>query len=183
VAAWSAVSARRYAEAVFDLAEEHEALDVWSRDLRTVADFVEDAEIGRALRSSRVPRPEKMRLLEAGLSPEVGPLAMNFVRLLNERGKLTIARDAQAAFQEMVDERRGVAHAVVTTAVALGDDERRAVAEKLSQLTGKRVDVTPVVDEGIIGGLVARIGDQLIDGSTRMRLLALKRRLEAGGRG
>ena len=67
----------------------------------------------------------------------------------------------------------------MTTAVPLSDDERRAVTEQLSRVTGKRVDVTPVVDESIIGGVVARIGDQLIDGSTRSRLVALKRRINA----
>ncbi len=49
-------------------------------------------------------------------------------------------------------------------------------------MTGKQVDITPVVDESIIGGVIARIGDQLIDGSTRTRLLALKRRLEGAAR-
>jgi F-type H+-transporting ATPase subunit delta len=82
----------------------------------------------------------------------------------------------------MLDDRRGIAHATVTTAVALSDEERRAVTGKLSSITGKQVDITSVVDESIIGGVVARIGDQLIDGSTRTRLLALKRRLEGVAR-
>jgi F-type H+-transporting ATPase subunit delta len=64
----------------------------------------------------------------------------------------------------------------------LADEERSAVAAKLSSLTGKQVDVTPVVDESIIGGVIARIGDQLIDGSTKTRLQALKRRLAGAAR-
>ena len=103
---------------------------------------------------------------------------MNLVRVLNERNKLMLARGIQTAFQEMVDERLGIAHATVTTAVQLSDEERNAIAAKLSSMTGKRVDVTAVVDESIIAGVIARIGDQLIDGSTRTRLIALKRRLE-----
>ena len=67
---------------------------------------------------------------------------------------------------------------MVTTAVPLADDERAAVASKLSAMTGKQVDVTSVVDASIIGGIVARIGDHLVDGSTRSRLAALKRSLE-----
>jgi F-type H+-transporting ATPase subunit delta len=176
------VSALRYAEAVFDLAVEGDALNAWSADLRMIAEFVEQPDAAGVLLSGRIPRDEKRRLLEAGLSGEVSPLALNLARLLNDRGKLQIARDVQLRYEEMLDDRRGIAHATVTTAVALSDEERRAVTGKLSSITGKQVDITSVVDESIIGGVVARIGDQLIDGSTRTRLLALKRRLEGVAR-
>jgi F-type H+-transporting ATPase subunit delta len=173
----SSISARRYAEAAFDIAAEQEAFVAWSGDLRAIADFVEQLDVAVVLRSGRVPRAEKRRLLEAGLAGSVSQLALNLALLLLERGRIGLARDVQAAFQEKVDERLNIAHATVTTAVPLADEERTAVAAKLSSLTGKQVDVTPIVDESIIGGVVARIGDQLIDGSTRTRLLALKRRL------
>jgi F-type H+-transporting ATPase subunit delta len=97
--------------------------------------------------------------------------------LLADRGKLHLARAIQSAYQQMADARAGVAHATVTTAVPLTLEERADVEAKLSAMTGKRVDVTPVVDESILGGIIARVGDQLIDGSTRTRLMALKRRL------
>lgn len=170
-------SARRYAEAVFSIADESNTLEAWSRDLRTIADLVSDREAGALLSSSRVPRAEKTRLLAAAFEGHVSALAMNLVRLLEDRNKLALAPQIQQAFQGMADDRRGIAHAVVTTAVALSDDEQRAVEQRLSQITGKRVDVTPVVDPAIMGGVVARIGDHLIDGSTRSRLLALKRRI------
>jgi len=178
----SVASARRYAEAAFALASESETLDRWSGDLLTLANFIDEPEVKDILTSNRVPRDEKLRLLDAGVKAYVSPLAMNLVRLLDQRGKTTLARDIQVAFQEMLDERRGVAHAVVTTAVPLADDERTAIAAKLSSLTNKQVDVTSVVDPSIIGGIVARIGDQLVDGSTRSRLAALKRNLEGATR-
>ena len=171
-------SGRRYAEAAFALADESDTLDRWSGDLLTLANFIDEPEVKGILTSNRVPHDEKLRLLDAGVKAYVSPLAMNLVRLLEQRGKATLARDIQVAFQGMLDERRGIAHAVVTTAVPLADDERAAIATKLSSLTGKQVDVTSVVDPSIIGGIVARIGDQLVDGSTRSRLTALKRNLE-----
>jgi F-type H+-transporting ATPase subunit delta len=178
----SSISARRYAEAAFDIAAESEAFVAWSGDLRAIAEFCEQPDVAGVLRSGRVPRGEKRRLLEAGLAGTVSQLALNLALLLLERGRIELARDVQIAFQEKVDERLNIAHATVTTAVPLADDERNAVAAKLSSLTGKQVDVTPVVDEAIIGGVIARIGDQLIDGSTRTRLLALKRRLAGAAR-
>ena len=173
-------SARRYAEAVFELAQEQGKLDEWGNDLATIAGFVGEADVSRLLASSRVPGDQKLQLLEAGVKQATfQPEAWNLVQLLQARNKLMLAPQIQRAYQEMADARRGVAHATVTTAVPLTEDERSAITTQLSQLTGKRVDVTPVVDEAIIGGMVARIGDQLIDGSTRSRLVALKRRIGA----
>ena len=176
------ISVRRYAEAVLDLAAESNTLDVWSSDLRIVAGFTGEPDVAGIIANVRVPRAERLRLLEAGLSGQVSPLALNLVRLLNERDRAGLAGEIQRAFQEMADDRRGIAHATVTTAVALADDERGAIAAKLSSMTGKQVDVTSVVDASIIGGVIARMGDQLIDGSTRTRLVALKRRLQGATR-
>lgn len=175
-------SARRYAEAVFELAAESGQLDQWRRDLETLAGFTSEADVARLLASNRVPRADKLRLLRAGVESQVSPLAMNLARLLEERGKLHLLPRVTEIFSEMADERSGIAKATVTTAVAMNDDERAAVETKLSQITGKRVQVTPVVDGSILGGIVARVGDQLIDGSTRTRLVALKRRLGASAR-
>ena len=171
-------SARRYAEAAFELAVEGNAIEPWSRDLETIASLSEEHDVLMLLESNRVPRDEKTRLLEATLKQHVSPQALNLAHLLVDRGKFAHARRIYEVFTEMADERAGVAHATVTTAVPLSAEDRQAVAERLSQVTGKKVDVTPVVDESIIGGVVARIGDQLIDGSTRSKLMALKRRLE-----
>jgi len=175
-------SARRYAEAAFSLASEGNTLDRWGDDLAALAAFAEEGDVAPLLRSNRLPREEKLRLVEAGVGGQLSPLAMNLARLLAERGKLHLAREVEHAFREMLDDARGLAHATVTTAVPLSGDERTAIAVRLSSMTGKQVDVTPVVDESIIGGLIARIGDQLIDGSTRTRLVALKRRLETASR-
>lgn len=178
----ASASARRYAEAVFDLATDVGAFDAWSRDLAVIAAFVADPEVAGLLASGKVPRDEKTRLLSAGLERQIAPMSWNLVRLLEQRGKTYLAPGILELFQERVDDTRGVANAVVTTAVPLEADEREAVASRLSALTGKQVNVTPVVDESIIGGIVARIGDELIDGSTKSRLVALKRRLEGAVR-
>ncbi len=177
-----AASGRRYAEAIFELASEAGTLDNWRADLRTIVEFVSEGDVARLLASGRVPRAEKMKLLTAGLQASISPLAWNLVRMLDQHGKTAVAPDILAAYQEKVDASRNIAHAIVTTAVPLADDERAAVAAKLSSLTGKQVDVTSVVDESIIGGVIARVGDQLIDGSTRSRLVALKRRLAGSAR-
>jgi F-type H+-transporting ATPase subunit delta len=99
------------------------------------------------------------------------------VRLLGSKGRLALIPQIAERFQELFDEERGIAHAQVVTAVAMSDAERDALTKRLSELTGKQVDVKAFVEPEILGGLVARIGDRLIDGSARTKLLALKRQL------
>ncbi len=170
------ILARRYAEAVFAIASEHGTQDQWRDDLRSLADLVRHPQAGRFLTSFRVSRDEKRRLLERTL--DVAPPARNLALLLLQRDRLALAPRIAAAYEQMLDAARGVAHAEVTTAVPLGPEDEQTVAEHLRRLTGAReVRLTTRVDPSIIGGVIARIGDRLIDGSTRTRLIQLRRTL------
>jgi len=174
-------AARRYAEAAFLIARDREEFDRWSEDLRSLAEAVSEPDVARVLASARVPLDEKERLLQA-FRDDVAPLVWNLVRLLLRKQRVTLLPQIADEFDALVDEARGVVKAFVTTAVPLSDAERQQVAARLSQVTGKQVAVQDQVDPRILGGLVARIGDRLIDGSTRSRLLALKKRLEGAER-
>jgi F-type H+-transporting ATPase subunit delta len=170
------IAARRYAEAVFAIATDHGSHDQWREDLRSLADLVRHPQAGPFLTSFRVSRDEKRRLLERAL--DVSPLAMNLALLLLQRDRLALAPRIAAAYEQMLDAARGIAHAEVTTAVPLAPEDERTVAEHLRRLTGAReVRLTARVDPSIIGGVIARIGDRLIDGSTRTRLVQLRRTL------
>jgi F-type H+-transporting ATPase subunit delta len=170
------VAARRYAQAAFDIAREKGELDRWAEDVQAIADLVAQPGVADVLASSRVPFDAKARLLRSGL-PDVGSLAMNLAQLLAEKGRIVLAGQVREEYQRLMDEHRGVAQAVVLSAVPLSDDERRAVARRLHDLTGKEIVLETQVEPEILGGLVARVGDRLIDGSTRGRLLALKESL------
>ena len=169
-------AARRYARAGFDLARERGELDAWERDLRSLADALASNEAQAFITSRQATREAKESFLQRAAG-ELTPLVWNLVRLLNGKGRLGLLPQIAEAFQELVDEERGVAHAQVLTAVELSDDERQALARRLSEITGKQVTVHPHEAPEILGGLVARIGDELIDGSTRSKLEALKRQL------
>jgi len=170
-------AARRYAEASFELALKHDELDRWASDLRALAEVLAEPGAAAFFESAGVPEAQKERVLEQVLEG-IGPLAWNLACLLLSRGRLGLGPQIALAFQELVDGHRGVAHAEVTTAVPLTASQAVAVATRLGELTGKQVVVEAQEDPGIIGGLVARIGDQLIDGSTRAKLESLKRDLE-----
>jgi len=172
------VAAKRYAEAAYEIAGERGTVEAWTSALGSMAIAFADPQMMAIMDSARVSTAEKVRLVERTLEG-IDPLALNLARLLVANGRTGLAPQVSEAFQELVDEGQGVAHAVVTSAVPLSPSEREAVARKLGEISGKRVDITIEVDESIIGGLMARIGDLLIDGSTRSRLEALRRQLQA----
>ncbi|MFQ5880456.1 MAG: ATP synthase F1 subunit delta [Dehalococcoidia bacterium] len=174
------LAAKRYARAAFAIALAGDGLEGWAADLGLMAAVMGDPQGAAVLESVRLPQPAKYRLLEQALAG-IDPLAMNLAKLLVARGRSGLAGQILEEYRALVDEHRGLAHAVVTTAVPLGDAEREAIAQRLGQLTGRQVTVATRVNPGIIGGLVARIGDTLIDGSVRTRLLALRRSLAGRG--
>jgi F-type H+-transporting ATPase subunit delta len=169
-------AAKRYAQAAFAVALEQGELERWTADLESLAALMTQPDAAAVLESDRVADAEKEKLLTAALA-DVGPRALNLARLLVAKRRTALAVQIGQEFQTLLDEHRGVARAAVTTAVPLSDEQAQGVAARLSRITGKQVSVEPRVDEAIMGGLIARVGDTLIDGSTRSRLIALKKEL------
>lgn len=172
-------SAKRYAEAVFDIAKSQDNFDRWERDLTAMARAQEDPELSRLVSSPALRLAVKEAVLAKAL-PELGPEATNLTKLLLKRDKFALAPQIADYYRRMLNDYRGIATAEVASAVKLNDSELESIASRLSAVTGKKVIVKPVVDPSIIGGIVARIDDQLIDASIRGRLEALKKRLAAG---
>ncbi|MDY6908255.1 MAG: ATP synthase F1 subunit delta [Chloroflexota bacterium] len=171
-----AASARRYARAAFEIARERDGLEQWRQDLDDMAAALEEPVLLAYLESPKVPFADKEAILRRRLEG-ADPLVLNLAFLLTMKGRLGIAGDIAATYRRLVDEHRGIAHVEVTTAVSLDDEERAKVIGRLGGITGQEVVLSERVDPTIIGGLVARVGDRLIDGSTRSRLAALKESL------
>lgn len=171
------VAAKRYAEAAYQLAREQGTVEAWSAALELMAAAFADPEMTAVMDSPRLPSAAKLALIERTLAG-IDPLALNLVRLLVIKGRTYLVPQIAEAFRERMDEERGIAHAQVVTAVPLSEAEKAAIAARLKEITGKQVVLEAEVDESIVGGLVARIGDRLIDGSTKSRLLALKKQLQ-----
>ena len=170
------IAAKRYAEAAYLLARQDGKEEAWSVGLAAMAALFGDPQARMLFENTRVPMAQKLQLVERALSG-VDPLVLNLARLLLRRRRTSLGPQIAAAFQELVDESKGIAHATVTSAVPLTAEDERAVAQRLREITGGEVVLETQVDESIIGGLIVRIGDRLIDGSTKSQLLALKRRL------
>jgi len=175
-------AAKRYAQAAFELAREAGAIDAWEMDVRALGAAAASPEALSFLENRRVPTDSKLTFLRRAAEEPAG-LVWNLVQLLEKKGRLALLPQIAEQFQALVDEHRGITHAQVLTAVAMSDDEKQALAARLSELTGKTVLIQALEEPDILGGLVARIGDRLIDGSTRSKLVALKSRLAGSHRG
>lgn len=173
-------SPRRYAQAAFSLALENEGVDLWEADLNRVLEVMADADVMALLSVPQVPERVKMDGVTT-LLPDVAPLIRNMISMMVLRGDITKIGRVVEVFGEMADDSRGTARAEVVTAVTLDVTRKRRLAEALAALVDrKQVELTERLDPEIVGGVIARVGDKLIDGSTRTRLRALKDELAAG---
>ena len=170
------VAAKRYAEAAYLIARENGTVEAWSDGLSAMSALYADPQATAFFLNSQVPPKEKQALVQKtleGVQKEVLSLALILLR----RGRTSLAPGIADAYQELLDEARGVSHATVTTAVALTDEELEVVKKKLAEIAGGEVVVATKVDEEILGGVVVRIGYRLIDCSTSNRLLARHQQL------
>jgi len=170
------VYARRYSQAVFRIALETKELDRWQSDLGKIASLGEDSTFIALLESPKFHFNDKARLLSERLG-DISPLALNLVYLLVTRGRLSMIGDIADEYQCLLDSYRGVERAEVTAPIPLDDEDKLRLEERLGAVVGKKVVLKSEVDSSLIGGIIARVGGKLLDGSTRGKLEALKREL------
>jgi F-type H+-transporting ATPase subunit delta len=177
-------SARRYAEAAFAVARDAGALDTWVAAIDDLAVLFTNADLRAVLASPTVETTVKRDILER-LVPDLPLMVRNFLAILANRERLAQIPHIAQAFRERVNRERGVLTAEVTTAVPLDPESERTVMQRLGTFLNHdpdRLAISTRVDPDIIGGVVARIGDTLIDDSVRGRLDRLRRALAADGR-
>ena len=168
--------ARRYAQAVFEMALENKELERWQSDLQKIVDAVADDTFLAVLESPKIKLDDKTRLLSERLG-DINPLTLNLVLLLITRAGIGMIRDIADEYRHLLDSYHGIEPAEVVTAVPLDDKDKQKLTENLSALVGKKVVLKSEVDSNVIGGIVARVGGKLLDGSTRSKLAELKREL------
>ena len=172
-------SATRYARALFDVALAEGSLEPVASELAAVAAlFASNAELRGALFNPAVPTSAKKGVIEALLaqSPVQGPLAKLLV-MLADRGRLELIPELAAVFEERLMEHQQVVRAEVTTAEPLDAGAVAQLQQRLAQTTGRGVTMTTRVDPAILGGLVARIGGVVYDGSIATQLTRMRQRL------
>jgi F-type H+-transporting ATPase subunit delta len=168
--------AARYATALFDLAQEANAIDAVKADLdRFDALIAESPDLTRLVRSPVFSAAEQLQALSAVLARVgIGGIAANFLKLVTSNRRLFAARDMIRGFRELVARHKGEAVAEVRVAEKLKDDHVEALRAALKSVSGKDVDLDIKVDPAIIGGLVVKLGSRMVDTSLRTKLNAIK---------
>jgi F-type H+-transporting ATPase subunit delta len=173
------VAGRRYALALMAIARADGSFESWARALDGLESLTQQASFVGALQGDGM-TDEKFQTIVRQVVPEIRESELNLFRLLRRKGRLSLGPSIASYFGELWDEERGIERAIVRTAVPITDTERETIAAQLARSSGKQVQLEAEVDPSLIGGAVIRVGDRLVDGSTRTRLRALRDRLEQG---
>lgn len=173
-------SANRYAKALFDVALQEKAdLDQVDRDLQAVIEMMQASpDLAAASKRGTVTEAGRKSLIDAvskamALSAPVTKLLV----LLAQTRKLSYLPDLAEAYRERLLAHHNIVRAEVTSAVPLSPEKTKALAESLSKVTGKRVELSASVDAGLLGGVVAKIGSTVYDGSVKTQLEQLRKEL------
>jgi F-type H+-transporting ATPase subunit delta len=175
--------ARNYAEVLLALARKADDAEGWGRTVREVADAVNaDVTLRHFLESPRVSAERKGEILAKAFQDRLPPLFVRFLQTLLRKGRQMLLPEIATEYATLLDEAAGRVHAQVTFARNPSEGERDAVSRGLARTLGKEIVPHVTVDPAIIGGVVVRVGDQVMDGSVRRRLRLLRERLVYGRR-
>jgi F-type H+-transporting ATPase subunit delta len=167
--------ALRYAEALYELAAEKQALDGVERELGIVEEtLAAHDELKTLIYHPQMPLAAKRETVERVFGPQVSEYVRNFLLLLVDKRRETALPAIIREYKVLANKARNIAEAEVTTARPLAEGDKQALAAKLSAVTGKTVVLNARVDDRIVGGVVVKIGDKLIDGSVVRQLEALR---------
>jgi F-type H+-transporting ATPase subunit delta len=172
--AQSGSAARRYAEALLEVATAENAVPAYLASLDRLRDAL-PPDVMRWLRDRRVAAGAR-QLLDAAIASE--PRAVRaVVAMLLERDRIAILPEIARAYADLVDRREGIVNAKITTPVELDAIHRSELATRLERVSGKRVRATFAVDPALLGGATIQLGDRLIDTSIRAQLEAMRAQL------
>ena len=168
--------AHRYASALFELARERNALDEVERNVGTLSALLdESADLRRLVTSPVFSATDQARALAAVMErAEVTGLAANFIKLVAKNRRLFAVPVMLRTFSRLMALHRGETIAVVTSAEPLSEKQTAALKEALAAKAGGSVTLETHVDPSLIGGLIVRLGSQMIDTSVRTRLQGLR---------
>jgi F-type H+-transporting ATPase subunit delta len=172
--------ARRYAGAIFDIGMKQNTLDRTLEDVQEIAKLFSIRKLAYLLREPNIPAERKEIAIRQGLASKVLPTSLNLALLVVQRGLVDLMPNIARELNQLVLDYKNEATAEVTTATQLDEPTQRQVQNALERMTGKKIVLETRVRPDILGGVVARVGDQVIDGSVERRLKLLQQQLITG---
>ncbi|HLX56063.1 MAG TPA: ATP synthase F1 subunit delta [Ktedonobacteraceae bacterium] len=171
---------RRYAEAIFDIARKQNSIDRTLEDIQGIASLFSKRTLAYLLNEPKIPAKRKEAVIRQELGPKVLPTSLNLALLVVQRQLVEAMPNIARELAQLVLDYKNQAIAEVTTAAPMDEQQLNSVKQALEHNTGKTILMRTKVQPEILGGVVARVGDQVIDGSIRHRLAAMKQQLLTG---
>jgi len=169
------ILARRYAKAIFALGKEHDKIDIYSETLNAIADLYKDGSVRDALTNPLYPLDARQKVMaKIAQIAKADPIMTAFLNLLLEKKRADILPDIAVEMQVMVDFSQNISHGTVISVIELDDSLRKKIQATLEKITGNKVILETQVDPSIIGGIIAKVGDLVLDGSIKTQLNGLK---------
>ena len=168
----------RYAGALFEIAERDGNIDKLEQELDNIRDTIKGSrDLEKVMYFSQVNPDEKKAILKGIFKDQISGLTFNFLFLLIDRQREAFLDSIVSTFKKLAYKARNTEQVQVTSAVELNENEKAELEKSLEKLTGKKVQSSYSVDPLLIGGVMVRIGDRIIDGSVRNKLASVREHL------
>ena len=172
--------ARKYAMAIFELAQEENKLEAYGEELHAVSTGIfSNAALYSFIANPQIQPQAKKDLLGRVFAGELSETVQHFLLLLVDKRRAVLLEEIDAAYRKLANQAQGIVIADVTVARPMKDAQAESLKAKLEAVTEKTIQLRMHMDERIVGGVIVRMGDRRIDGSVRGRMQALKAQLMA----
>ena len=170
--------ARPYAQAVFEIAKEDKSFEQWSNSLQALSCAASDEQFLAFLEAQSTSELAAQKLIELLGDDLLDEKGKNFVRVVSENGRLAVLPEIYQDFVRLRDDFLHVKAVELVTARPLSKADEKAIVDKLSKKYNAKIKVTSTIDPSIMGGVIIRIGDEVIDGSVKTNLSRLSSTLK-----
>jgi len=162
--------ARPYAEAIFDLASEDKSYNNWTKILSTICDITSNDEVLALVENPEIDIRDSIAIINEISQGKLNEQAINLLHMAGENGRLDLFNEIAQEFEKLKAQNQGTLDAEVTSAFTITATQKKMISESLKKRFDKEVSINTTVDKSLIGGIVIRVGDLVIDGSVSNQL-------------
>jgi F-type H+-transporting ATPase subunit delta len=172
--------AKRYAKALFELAQEENALNQVSKDFELIRDLLKNSkDFHQFTKNPLISIIERKKILDKIFLEKISETSNNFLKMISQKKRLDYLDEITARYFDFVKADAGVVEGELFAVVELKSSQIKKIKENMERLTGKEVILNEIIDPNILGGFIVKVGDLVIDNSIRNQLERLRKQLAA----
>lgn len=166
---------KTYSQALFEVAQEENKHDIFLEEMKFVVSTCNEyPKFYELLKTPKIGITEKKQILDDLFKNKISNEIINFIKIILDKRRVKNLFSIVKEFENMIYEHKGIVKAEAFTTIPLTDDEKQKLQDKLSQITSKSIELKNTIDESLIGGVLIKIGDKVIDGTIKSRLKELE---------